>query len=175
VLPYLLLVVFTAAPWQNPTPTGSPKEAEMKTASWIILLLVGALTLLGSLASLNVAYRSSQDRIGSVTLTELAAGKADVETALKARRGTAASYAAGFATLFLAIVLGPYRRGDRWAWWALLSGTLVVSVLLLLRMPALGIGFGSPGAGTVREALILLAAVGLGLALGAGRLKGSGG
>jgi hypothetical protein len=145
----------------------------MKTVSWIILLLVGVLTLLGGLESLNIAYRPHQDRIASVTVTELAAGKADVATALKARRGTAASFAAGFATLFLFIVLGPYRRGDRWAWWAILGGTLVVAALILLRMPALGIALGSPGGGTATEALILLAVVAVGLVLGAGRLKGS--
>lgn len=145
----------------------------MKTASWIVLLLVGVLTLLGSLESLNIAYRTHQDRIASVTLTDLAAGKADVETALRARRGTAASFAAGFATLFLFIVLGPYRRGDRWAWCAILGGTLVVTALVLLRMPTLGIGLRSPGGGTATESLILLAVVVVGLLLGAGRLKGA--
>jgi hypothetical protein len=154
-------------------PNGIPKEAEMKTASWIILLLVGALTLVASLESANVAYRPHNDRIGSVTLTELAAGKAEVETGLKARRGTAASFGAGFATLFLAIVLGPYRKGDCWAWWALLIGTLVVAGLILLRMPALGIAMGSPGSGTVVEALLMLGVVGLGLLVGAGRLRGA--
>jgi hypothetical protein len=143
----------------------------MKTVSWIILLVVGALTVLGSLESANIAYRPHQDRIAGVTLTELAAGKADVETGLKARRGTAASFAAGFATLFLFIVLGPYRRGDRWAWWAILVGTLVVAVLVLVRMPALGIGPRSPGGGTSVEVLLLMGVVAIGLALGAGRLR----
>ena len=143
----------------------------MKTVSWIILLVVGALTVLGSLESANIAYRPHQDRIAGVTLTELAAGKADVETGLKARRGTAASFAAGFATLFLFIVLGPYRRGDRWAWWAILAGTLVVAVLVLVRMPALGIGPRSPGGGTSVEVLLLMGVVAIGLVLGAGRLR----
>ena len=143
----------------------------MKTVSWIILLVVGALTVLGSLESANIAYRPHQDRIAGVTLTELAAGKADVETGLKARRGTAASFAAGFATLFLFIVLGPYRRGDRWAWWAILVGTLVVAVLVLVRMPALGIGPRSPGGGTSVEVLLLMGVVAIGLVLGAGRLR----
>jgi hypothetical protein len=145
----------------------------MKTASWIILLLVAVLTLAVSLESANIAYRPHKDRIAGVTLTELAAGKADVETGLRARRGTAASFGAGFATLFLAIVLGPYRKGDCWAWWALLIGTLVVSGLLLLRIPALGIAFGSPAGGTAREGLAILVVVGLGLTLGARRLRGS--
>ncbi len=139
----------------------------MKTASWIILLLVGALTLLGSAASTMEAYRSTQEQFGSATMTQLTAGKPDVERALRGRRATAAAYAAGFATLFLAIVLGPYRRDDRWAWWAILVGTLVLAGLILLRVPLLGTG---PG-GTGGAALIQLGVVAVGLALGAGRLK----
>jgi hypothetical protein len=150
----------------------------MKTASWIILVVVGALTLLGSLSSVGIAYFSVvEDRIGPASLTELAAGRPEVATAVRARRATAAAYGAGFATFFLAITLGPYRRGDVWAWWALLAGTLVVSVLILLRVPFLGINLGAPtavtGAGTAISALVQLGVVGLALALGAGRLRGS--
>jgi hypothetical protein len=136
----------------------------MKTASWIILVVVGALTLLGSLVSLGVAYGSARDQIGPASMTELSVGRPEVATAVRARRATAAAYAAGFATLFLAIILGPYRRGDVWAWWALAAGTLVVSVLILLRVPLLGTWLGAPAA------LIQLVVVGVGLALGAGRL-----
>jgi hypothetical protein len=150
----------------------------MKKASWIILVVVGTLTLLGSLFSVGVAYVSLvEDKIGPATLSELSAGRPEVATAVKARRATAAAYGAGFATLFLAITLGPYRRGDVWAWWALLAGTLVVSVLILLRVPFLGINLGTPsavtGAGTALSTLVQLGMVGLGLALGAGRLRGS--
>ena len=139
----------------------------MKTASWIILVVVGALMLLGSLVSLGIAYGSTQDQIGPASLAELSVGKPEVATAVRARRATAAAYAAGFATLFLAITLGPYRRGDVWAWWALAAGTLVVSVLILLRVPFLGIRLGASAA------LVQLVVVGLGLALGAGRMRGS--
>ena len=89
----------------------------MKTASWIILVVVGALTLLGNLVSLGIAYGSALDQIGPATLAELSVGRPEVAIAVRARRGTAAAYGAGFATLFLAITLGPYRRGDVWAWW----------------------------------------------------------
>lgn len=91
-------------------------------------------------------------------------------TAVRARRATAAAYAAGFATLFLVITLVPYRRGEVWAWWALAAGTLVVTVLILLRIPILGVG---PGEGTASTALTQLVVVGFGLAFGAGRLRGS--
>ena len=139
----------------------------MKTASWIILVVVGALMLLGSLVSLGIAYGSTQDQIGPASLAELSIGKPEVATAVRARRATAAAYAAGFATLFLTITLGPYRRGDVWAWWALAAGTLVVSVLILLRVPFLGIRLGASAA------LVQLVVAGLGLALGAGRMRGS--
>jgi len=148
----------------------------MKAASWITLVVVGVLMLLGSLASLGIAYVSARDQIGPASLAELSAGRPEVATAVRARRATAAAYAAGFATLFLAITLGPYRRGDIWAWWAILAGTLVVSVLILLRVPLLGIPLRSSaavtGAGTALTTLVQLAVVGLGLALGAVRLRG---
>ncbi len=147
----------------------------MKTASWVVLALVGALTLLGSLASLRMAYGSGGDQIGPATLAELSAGKPEVATALRARRATAAAYGAGFAMLFLIIAVGPYRRGAVWAWWALLAGMLVVSGLILLRVPLLGIPLSRQsavmGAGTAISASIQLAVVALGLALGAGRLR----
>jgi hypothetical protein len=148
----------------------------MKTASWIIIAVVGALTLVGSLASLGIAYGSSRDQIGPVSLAELSVGRPEVAIAVRARRATAAAYAAGFATLFLAITLGPYRRGDIGAWWALAGGSVVVTGLILLRIPILAIRLGAPaavtGAGTALESLIQLMVVGVGLALGAGRLRG---
>src|SRR5215472_10091889 len=129
--------------------------------------------LLGSLVSLDVAYGSDRDQIGPASLSELSTGRPEVATALRARRGTAAAYAAGFATLFLAIVLGPYRRSDVWAWWALAAGTVVVSVLILLRVPLLGLQLGSTAGGTATAAIIQLLVVGLALALGSGRLRDS--
>ena len=149
----------------------------MKKASWIILTLIGALTMLGSLVSVAVAYTSIPDQIGPATLDELSSGRPEIAVALRARRATAAAYGAGFATLFLAITLGPYRRGEVWAWWTLLAGTLVVSGLILLRVPLLGIQLGTAaavtGAGTALSSLVQVAVAGLGLALGAGRLGGN--
>jgi hypothetical protein len=136
----------------------------VKTASWIVLAVAGALTLLASLASLGVAYFASGDQIGPAKLEELTAGRPAVATAVRARRATAASYGAGFAVLFLAITLGPYRRGDVWGWWAILAGILTEALLSALRVPILDTWSGAA------PALIQLAVVGVGLALGAGRL-----
>ena len=146
----------------------------MQKASWVILTLIWALTMAGSLVSLVVAYTSITDQIGPATLDELSAGRPDIAIAVRARRATAAAYGAGFATLFLAITLGPYRREEVWAWWAILAGTLVVSGLILLRVPLLGIQLGTAaavtGAGTALASLVQLAVTGLGLALGSRRL-----
>lgn len=142
----------------------------MKTASWVLLALVGVLTLLLSLVSAWRAYGTSGDLIGGTSLVQLTAGRPEVETALRARRATAAAYAAGFSTLFLLISVGPYRRGDVWAWWALLVGMLVVSVLILLRVPLLSLPLASASTGAA-AALTQLLVVGVGLALGAGRFR----
>ena len=137
----------------------------MKTASWIVLALAGALTVLASLASLSNAYFSGQEQIGGVAIDKLADGNPQVITALRARRATAAAYAAGFGAFLLLIALGPYRRGDAWAWYAILIGTLTQTLLTFARMPFLGT---RAGTGT---ALVQLVVVGVGLALGAGRLR----
>jgi hypothetical protein len=144
----------------------------MRTASWVLLALVGVATLSLSLLSAARAYGTYHDRMGGVRVSELSTGRPDVETAVRSRRATAAAYGAGFATLFVLISVGPYRRGEPWAWWALLVGMLVVSVLILLRVPLLDTGWsGSSGGGTAAGSLTQLLLVGLGLALGAGRLR----
>jgi hypothetical protein len=127
--------------------------------------LVGGVTLVLSLVSANVAYRTGRERIGPLTLQEVAAGREEVATALRARRGTAAAYAAAYSVLFLAIVLGPYRRGERWCWWAILAGAVVLAALSLARLPLLG---AHPGTGT---AAVQLGIVVLALFLDVGRLR----
>lgn len=52
-------------------------------------------------------------------MSKVAGGDSGVATALLGIRGTSAAYGAAFGVLFLAVVLGPYRRGDAWAWKAL--------------------------------------------------------
>jgi cell division protein FtsW (lipid II flippase) len=139
--------------------TNSTPSSLTRTISWVILTLVGALTFLGSLASARLAYRSSEDIIGKTSLADVAGGREDVASALRARRGTSAAYAAGYAVLFLFIVLVPYRRGDVWSWWALLAGVLVVAMLVLARVPFLGTRLGAGAAwlqlGIVGAALLL--------------------
>ena len=142
-------------------------SAKLRVVSWVVLTLIGGLTLLGSVASVYVAYvaDAEQDQIGPMKLSELAKGRNDIEIALRARRGTAAAFATGYSFLFLTIVLVPYRKGEVWAWWALLIGTLATTGVILMRVPALGTNLG------LAAATIPLAVGVVALLLDAGRLK----
>jgi len=71
-------------------------------------------------------------------------------------RGTAAAWAAGFATLFLFVVVGPYRRGDVASWWGILVAVLVLLGIAALRVPLLGTGLGA-GAPLVLAIVVVLA------------------
>jgi hypothetical protein len=55
--------------------------------------------------------------------------------------------------LFLAVVFGPYRRGDVTTWWGILASALVLGVVVALRVPALGI---QAGTGTALVILLLV-------------------
>ena len=112
----------------------------MRKASWIVLALVGAFVLLGAVGSLAVAYSDRPDPLlpDGTTIDDVAGRQSAAATALRARRGTAAAYAAAFAVLYLGVVLGPYRRGDRGSWWALLAASAALAVASGLRLPALG-------------------------------------
>jgi hypothetical protein len=143
-------------------------SSKLRTASTWLLGLAGSLVLLASVISANLAYRGQFPIGGTMPVQEVAAGRPEVETALRAIRGTSAAYAAGFAALFLAIVFGPYRRGERWAWWTLLGGGLAILVISLFRVPLLGVAMGSAGTGT---ALVQTGVIVLALLLDVGRLR----
>ncbi len=137
----------------------------MKKASWIVLTVVGVLILVGSVASAVIAHGSTDYNIGPARVSEVAAGRPEVLVALRGMRGTAAAYAAAYGVLFLIIVLGPYRRGDLWAWWALFAGGLTVLAFALVRIPFLGTALGVQAPGTQFAVIIV------GLLLDVGRLK----
>lgn len=140
----------------------------MRKASVVLLALLSGLVLALSLVSASVAYRADapdEFGVGGPKLSDVAAWNPDVATAIRARRGTASAYSAGFATLLLALVLVPYRRGEVWAWWAILAGLLVFGGVALARVPALGTRLGAPAA------LIVLAVGVVGLLLDVRRLR----
>jgi peptidoglycan/LPS O-acetylase OafA/YrhL len=140
-------------------------KSKVQAVSWVLLVVFGALTLLGGLASAWNAYSSGPDQIGPVSLEELAGGREEVAVALRGRRGTAAAFAAAFGLLFLTVALVPYRRGDVWAWWALAAATLLSAALILARLPALGLELGA----SVGWAQLVWC--GVAFLLGAGRLR----
>ena len=139
---------------------------KLRTVSWVLLTIVGAITLLISFGSANLAYRGDYP-IGGTPVADVAAGRSEILMALRGIRGTSAAYAAGFAVLFLATVLGPYRRGEKCAWWALLAAAAIVVLVSVTRV-LIGIPLGSGGTGPalIQGGLILLA-----LLLDVGRLR----
>ena len=115
----------------------------LRTISWVLLTLLCAMTLLFSVGSAGVGYSNADDQFGDVALTDLTDGDEQLKKIIHGRRITAASFAAAYATLLLLVVLIPYRRGEVWAWWAILIATLVLSVMIWLRVPTLGITLGA--------------------------------
>lgn len=111
----------------------------MRTVSWLVLALVAFLILLGSVSSLLFAYLGDPaDDVITGTVTLQSMGQApEVVQALQGRRGTAAAFALAFAVLMLIVVVVPYRRGEVWAWWALLICNVFLAAGLILRIPTL--------------------------------------
>jgi hypothetical protein len=137
----------------------------MKTASFVVLFLVGLAILALSLLSATIAY-SREFNLGQYGIAKVEAALPGAGPALRGQRGTAAAFATAYAVLWLVVVIGPYRRGEAWAWWALLGSTLTLATLILLRVPLVGIRAG------VSTALAPLVLVLLGLLLDLGRLRG---
>jgi hypothetical protein len=101
-----------------------------------------------------------------MAIRELAAGREDVLLGLRGVRGTAAAWSAAWSVLFLAIVLGPYRKGDVTAWWGILVSTMTAGFLASLRVVALGTSLGTGGP------LILVLLVVMALLLDVKRIAG---
>lgn len=138
----------------------------MRKASWILLTILGVAITFFSLVSAVHAYWTDDDyRVGPLRVSEVAPGDPRVATALRGIRGTSAAFGAAYGVLFLTIVLGPYRRGEVWAWKALLVAGLTQSVLVLLRIPILGTQLRVSAA--VTPVVLLLT----GLLLDVGRLR----
>ena len=130
----------------------------MRTASWVVLALVGALMLMGAVGSAFVAYTRADDPLlpGGPTVQELDVVHPGLADAVRGRRGTAAAFAGAYAVLFLYVTLVPYRRGDVWSWWALLAGALTLGILIVARVPLLGTRLGA-GTGVIQLGVVLVA------------------
>ena len=137
----------------------------MRKVSWILLAVVGVLVLLVSMISANLAYRGDYP-VGGVSIGEIASGRDAVLEGLRGSRGTAAAWGAAWAALFLAVVFGPYRRGDLATWWGLLASVLVLGAVVGARVMFLK---SQAGTGT---ALVILVVVLVALLLDVKRLTG---
>jgi hypothetical protein len=102
--------------------------SKLRTASWVVLALEGALVLLVSLISASLAYRGDFP-VGGVSIGEIASGRDAVLEGLRGARGTAAAWGAAWAVLFLAVVFGPYRRGDVATWWGILFSLVALAAV----------------------------------------------
>jgi hypothetical protein len=135
-------------------------------ASWVILLIVSGAIVLFSAQSLWIAYTGKPDgltREYSIAQIQEQGGDQAVK-AFRGRRATAATWALGYALLAIAVTWIPYRRGERWAWWALFASLGISQLLSLARaiMLVTTAGVGTPA--------VLLAFVLLGLMAGAPRM-----
>src|ERR1044072_2420278 len=117
-------------------------------ASWIILLIVAGAIVFFSALSVSRAYGSWPDSLTrTFTIDQIRElGGEEAVKAFKGRRATAATFALGYALLMLPVILVPYRRGERWAWWALLISLGLSQLLSLARAIMLGTtaGVGAP-------------------------------
>ena len=129
--------------------------SKLRTVSWVLLAVIGVLVLLVSCLSTQLAYWGDF-QVGGETIQEIASGRDPVLLGLRGARGTAAAWAAAWAVLFLAVVLGPYRRGDVATWWGILASAIALGVIVALRVPVLGLQAGTGGA-LVLLLLIILA------------------
>ena len=137
----------------------------LRTVSWVLLAIVGVLVVVASLGSATLAYRGTFP-IGGVSITEIASGREAVLLGLRGARGTAAAWCAAWAVLFLAVVFGPYRRGDVGTWWGILASVVVLGAVASARVLLVGVSAGIGGA------LILLGVVLVALLLDVKRLAG---
>lgn len=135
-------------------------------ASWVILLIISGAIALLSAVSLWRAYTGQPDRLTSeYSVTQIREqGGDEAVKAFRGRRATAATWAMGYGILAIVVTLIPYRRGERWAWWALLVSLGLSQLLSLARAPMLAT------TGGIQAPATLLAFVLLGLLAGAPRV-----
>ena len=130
----------------------------MRTASWVLLAVVAVLMLLGGIASTYTAYANVEDNLlpGGPTVQDLETMSPGLATALRGRRATAAAFALAYGVLLLFVAVVPYRRGDVWAWWAILAASLTLGLVIMARVPVLGTRLGA-GTGLVQLGVVVLA------------------
>lgn len=109
------------------------------TVGWVLLLLLAAALTLLSINSIYLPLAARPDDVTpSVTINDIGAKTSpEVATALRGRRVTAATWALAYGLMLWGVLLVPYRRGERWAWWTILLSIVVSQLLSLARIPLL--------------------------------------
>ena len=138
------------------------------TVGWALLLLLAAALTLLSINSTYIPLAARPDGVtSSVTVDDIGAKTSpEVATALRGRRVTAATWALAYGLLLWGVLLFPYRRGERWAWWAILLSVVVSQLLSLARIPLLDTRQGAAASA------ILIGVALVGLLLGARHVFG---
>ena len=129
-------------------------------ASWVIILLLSVFIGLFSLGSLRTAYFAGQDSLTPTLTIEQLQGIGGDEAvnaakAVQGRRATAATWALAYSIIAIFITLFPYRRGEKWAWWALLLSLGLSQILSAARVLTIGSSQGASTAVTLLAALLL--------------------
>jgi hypothetical protein len=138
------------------------------TVGWVILLFLATTLTLLSINSTYIPLSAQPDGVtSSVTIDNIGAKTSlEVATALRGRRVTAATWALAYGLLLWGVLIIPYKRGERWAWWAILLSVVVSQLLSLARIPLL-----DTRQGTAASAILIGMAL-VGLLLGAQHVFG---
>jgi hypothetical protein len=138
------------------------------TASWVLLLLLALVVTYFSISSAMFALASNTGTLtAGVTLQQVSEKLVpEAAIAIRGRQVTAATWALAFALLMGYVTLVPYRRGERWAWWALLLSLGLSQLTSITRIVALDTVHGTG------VSIVLLSILALGLAAGAPRMFG---
>jgi hypothetical protein len=95
-----------------------PHENRVPQASWIILAVVATLTILSGLY-VGLTPTGSQTELSGRTWEDFAAADPEVARIYSMDLVLLGITLTAFAILCTIVTLIPYRRGERWAWFAL--------------------------------------------------------
>lgn len=128
------------------------------TIGWVLLAILGFGLAAGGVASTLTAYRGTET-IAEVPLERFSDFNADLPTVLRGRRATAASFALTSGLLLLWLAVQPFRRGEKWVWWAVLTSVGIGCAASLLRLPMIGLRLGTGSSAAILVVAVLALAI----------------
>jgi len=114
-------------------------DKALQRYAWIILLVVGTLSLLIGLGDFILAGNGDPALVESVTGMPWAQVKASsprMANLVNLLTRILGAWLIGFSTLAVTISLTAYRRGDRWAWYALWALPLTFVLIFVVFLTA---------------------------------------